>query len=169
MGKFIQTILTIASLSLLASAQEKGEEEPDFAKVPEPPTAESLAARAAGINTAWTKALSAAHQIAASQGYRRRDTRWTAELPGEGFTIVRLQLYAGNDYYIILGTDSVSDNIAAAAFDPDRMLIKTGPDRGQGKLVLHITPKKSGVHYLRLHQKSPSKKPTHCALTYIYR
>jgi hypothetical protein len=165
-------IVTFAGcLSLLAPAQEKEKKkrEPEFAKVPEPPSAEARAAREAGIGIAWKNALGCAHQIAASQGYRRRDTRWAAALPDEGFTIIPLQLYAGNDYYVAIGTDTDSNAIAATAFDPERMLIKTAPDRGSGKLVLHITPERSGPHYLRLHLKEKPARATHCALTYIYK
>ena len=167
MRSTIKIFATCACLTLLAPAQEEGE--PDFSKVPAAPTAEAIAAGEAGIRTAWKNSLTAAHQIAASQGYRRRDTRWVQALPDKGFTIVPLQLYAGNDYYITLGIDEGGENVAATAFDPERMLIRSAPDYADGKLVLRITPKKSGPHYVRLHQKAAPKKPIHCALTYIYK
>ena len=163
-------ILSVATcLALPGAAQEEEEAEPDYAKVPEPPSAETIAARKAGIQTAWKSALDTAHQIAASQGYRWRATRWATELPGEGFKIIPLQLFAGNDYYIVLGTDASAENISAAMFDPDRTLVKTAPDRKGDRLVLHVTPKSSGRHYLRLHHKKPPQKPVHCAVTYVYR
>ncbi|MFT4549566.1 MAG: hypothetical protein ACI8XO_001844 [Verrucomicrobiales bacterium] len=168
---FAAAATATATLVLLATAQEGNQTppDPDFSKVPEKPSAESLAAREAGIRTAWTNALNVAHQIAASQGYRSRDSRWTGELATEGFTIIPLQLYAGNDYFIVLGSDCEEDTISAAAFDPEQRLIKTPPDSAPGKLVFHLTPKKSGAHYLRLQQKAKRAQPTRCALTYVYR
>ena len=162
-------IALVASLSVLAPAQDKDEAEP--ANAPKEPTAEEISARESGIATAWKNALGSAHQIAASQGYRRRDTRWSAALPDDGFTIIPLQLYAGNDYYVAIGTDSDSDTIAVAAFDPDKMLIKTTPDRGKGKgkLILHLSPQHSGPHYVRLRLNEKPLKPVHCALTYVYK
>ena len=118
-------IALAASLSVLAPAQDK--EEAESADAPKEATAEEISVRESGIGTAWKNALGSAHQIAASQGYRRRDTRWSAALPDDGFTIIPLQLYAGNDYYIAIGTDSDSDTIAVAAFDPDRMLDQDHP------------------------------------------
>ena len=161
-------VIAIACLSLLAAAQEKTDE-PDYAKAPAPLSSEAVAAREAGLKTALNHALNAAQQLSASQGFRQRDARWVAPLADEGFTIVPLQFFASNEYYLIVGTDADSDEIAAAAFDPDRLLVKTSPARGNGKLIFHITPKKSGRHYLRLHRKNPTAKPSHCAVTYVYR
>lgn len=157
-----------ACLTILASAQEK-DADPDFAKVPEPLSAGAITARKAGIQTAWVHALNAAHQIAASQGYRQRDTHWAAALPDKGFTIIPLQLFAGNDYYIVIGTDTSAEAIGASAFGPDRRLVKTAPERGGSQLVLHIAPEVSGRHYLRLRHRQAQENPVHCAVTYIYR
>ena len=162
-------IAAVTTLSLLAPAQEKSGAEPEFAKVPAKPSPQAIAARNNGIRVAWEQAINAAHQLAASQGYRRRDAHWGDALRSEGFTIVPLQLFAGNDYYLVLGTDSGVKNVSVSAFDPGRRLIKSAPDRGENELVLRIRPEKSGKHYLRLHQTKPSEKPIHCALTYIYR
>ncbi len=164
-------LVTTVALAIFAIAQEKAPEnaDRDFEKVPEAPSPEQIAAREAGILTASTNALSVAHQIAASQGYRRRDAVWTGQLPAEGFTIIPLQLYAGNDYYVVLGSDTADGTVSAAAFDPERMLIKTAPDSAPGKMVFHITPKISGPHYFRIHHGKAEHKPTHCAMTYIYR
>ena len=164
---FKHFIIASACLTWLAGAQEKAE--PESSKAPKPPTAEDLAARQIGIRTSWKNALNVAHQIAASQGYRRRDTHWKAALPSEGFTVVPLQLYAGNEYYIILGTDGDTNQISASAFDPERMLVKTAPDRGEGKLLLRLKPERSGTHYLRIHHKEKPTKPVHAALTYLYK
>jgi len=157
-----------ASLSLLATAQDRAEPRAADA-APAQLSPEAAAAREAGIADAWKNALSVAHQISASQGYRRRDTYWAGRLPDEGFTIIPLQLYADNDYYIAIGTDADSQAISAAAFTPERRLIKTAPDRGEGKLVIHITPEHSGPHYLRLHLKAKPARPVHCAVTYVYK
>ncbi len=165
----ITVIAAVATLGLLAPAQEKRDREPEFAKVPVELSPEAVAARRNGIRAAWVQAINAAHQIAASQGYRRRDAYWGEAIPSEGFVIVPLQLYAGNDYYLVLGSDGPIDNVSASAFDPERRLIKSAPDRGDGKLILHIKPERSGKHYLRLHQKDASERPLHCALTYVYR
>jgi len=161
-------LAAILTLPILGIAQD-GARETRAAKKPAP-TKEETAARKAGIITARHHAINASHQIAASQGYRQRDTMWTGSLPAEGFVIVPLQLYAGNTYYIVLGSDSPdADAIAASAFDPDRKLIKVAPDRTPGKLVLKVTPKKSGRHYFRIHQNGEKKTPIHCALTYIFK
>jgi hypothetical protein len=165
----LKILTVICCLALPVAAQEEEGAEPDYAKAPEPPSAEAIAARKVGIETAWDHALDTAHQIAASQGYRWRATGWAARLPDEGFSIIPLQLFAGNDYYIVLGTDASAEDISAALFDPDRTLVKAAPDRGGERLVLHVSPKTTGRHYLRLHHKKPPPKPVHCAVTYLYR
>ncbi|MGI9241828.1 MAG: hypothetical protein ACR2RV_13580 [Verrucomicrobiales bacterium] len=155
------------SCSLLATAQDQGE--PKTTEATPPLTPEATANREAGIATAKKNALEVAHQIGASRSYRQRDSYWTGALPGEGFVIIPLQLYADNDYYITVGTDTDSQSVSIAAFTPDRMLIKTAPNRGEGKLILHIKPEQSGPHYLRLHLNEKTARPAHCAVTYVYR
>ena len=162
---------TAIAFSWISLAQETAPEkpDPDFAKVPGEPTAAENTAREASTATAWHNALNAAHQIAASRGYRQRNSHTTGSIPGEGFTIIPLQLYAGNDYYICLGTDAPIEEISAAAFDPDQRLVKSAPSRANGKLVLRIRPKKTGPHYLRLHHTDPREAKSYYALTYIYK
>ena len=152
-----------------ASQAQEGKPLDQAPPAPKPPSAEALAAQERALRIAWEEARRTAHQIAASHAYRQRDAHWGAELPKEGFKIIPLQLYAGNDYFLIIGSDSATQNISASAFGPDRRLIKSAPDRSGGKLVLRIRPEKSGKHYLRLHQSKPSQTPVHCALTYVYR
>lgn len=155
------------SCSLLATAQDQGEVKKKDAPAVLAP--EAAAKREAGIATAKKNALEVAHQIGASRSYRQRDSYWTGALPEGGFVIIPLQLYADNDYYVTVGTDADSQSISIAAFTPERMLIKTAPDRGEGKLVLHIKPEQSGPHYLRLHVNEKIARPAHCAVTYVYR
>lgn len=136
-----------------------------------PPTAAAPLPSAAGSGqqAAWQNALNLAYQIAASQGFRQRATRWEDILPDEGFRIIPLTLLAGNQYFVILGSDAPAGSISVAAFDPDRMLIPAPPDEGDGRIVLKLTPQKSGEHYLRIHKRDDAAPPIHCALTYVYR
>ncbi len=117
---------------------------------------------------ARARTLDLAHAIATAGNYKRRNNYWEGAIRGDDIIILPLQFFAGNDYYIALGTDGPTDAIAVTAFDTAGKVMPLVPDERDGRLMLNVKPKKSGAHFLRLRLRKGSTF-AYGVLTYLYR
>ena len=133
----------------------------DPAPAPAPPASDpSLALR---------HARSTAHEVGAAGAYNQRAAIWEREVkPGE-VALLPVQLYAGNEYQIIVGFDAPSAKLGLAVFDARGRLVPAGVHRGQGRMVLAIKPERSEVYQVRLRLTEADAVAAAAALTYVYK
>lgn len=110
-----------------------------------------------------------AQMLAASGGYGIRATEWAGELGSDGVELISVQLYAGNEYQIVVGLDGPAAALGAAAFDARGKVLASEVHRGDGSLVFELKPSRSGVHRIRLRGLGENVKPVAVALTYVYK
>jgi hypothetical protein len=115
------------------------------------------------------RARGLAHELAAAGSYSQRAALWEAELAGADPAVIPVQLYAGNEYQIIVGFDVLDGRLGLAVFDARGRVIASEVHRGKGKMVMKIKPEASGVHRIRIRALDSEAPPVAAALTYIYK
>jgi hypothetical protein len=117
-------------------------------------------------------ALSFAYEAATpyvKQGFSMREDAWGGDLGVKDQKAVTAQLFKGNEYWFLTGTDTRNAVVTVSVYDSDGKLVQTD-DWQRGRFSgARVVPTRSGTYYaiVTVH-KSPEER-THWALVYGYK
>lgn len=135
-----------------------------------------------GLSVAWAAvddALSFAHEAAipyVKQGYTIREDAWGGDLGVKDQQAVTAQLFKGNDYWFLLGSDTKGAVVTVHVYDSNGKLAESEAFQRPGKsgsdayfAGARVTPRKTGTYYAIVTvEKSPAER-TNWALVYGYK
>lgn len=117
-------------------------------------------------------ALSFAYEAATpyvKQGFSIREDAWGGDLGVKDQKAVTAQLFKGNEYWFLTGTDVRNAVITVSVYDSDGKLVQTDAWQRGRFSGARVVPKRSGTYYaiVTVH-KSPEER-THWAMVYGYK
>ncbi len=117
-------------------------------------------------------ALSFAYEAATpyvKQGFSIREDAWGGDLGVKDQKAVTAQLFKGNEYWFLTGTDSRNAVVTVSVYDSNGKLVQTDAWQRGRFSGAKVVPDRSGTYYaiVTVH-KSPDER-THWALVYGYK
>ncbi len=117
-------------------------------------------------------ALSFAYEAATpyvKQGFSMREDAWGGDLGVKDQKAVTAQLFKGNEYWFLTGTDTRNAVVTVSVYDSDGKLVQTDAWQRGRFSGARVVPSRSGTYYaiVTVH-KSPEER-THWALVYGYK
>lgn len=103
-----------------------------------------------------------------NDGYKIRDGHWTGELQADKAQILKVNLYAGNQYYFSLGATDKAKKVAVAVYDeagkpvPEEQFFQDKQRAAAG-----VSPVASGPYYVSV--KLVEGEPADFCLLYSYK
>ena len=123
------------------------------------------AAAAAGDEARAKDLARAGASALAGDQYDRRHAVWSAQMGGGEIREIPVQLYAGNEYGFVLGTDAPSAVCRLEVYDARGGLVPVSVQRGEGTVVVAFRATCVGLHRVRV----VAMEPVAVALTYVYK
>lgn len=118
------------------------------------------------------EALSAAHEAAdpyVKQGYTVREDAWGGDLGVKDQKAVTAQLFKGNEYWFVLGTDTRGALITVHVYDSAGKLADSEFWQKGRFCGVKVVPEKTGAYYAIVTvEKSPQER-SNWALVYGYK
>ena len=130
------------------------------------------APRVSGIDDsdAETNARISALDVAgafSNEGFKIRDGHWAGPLkPKEKAQLMTVNLYAGNQYYFVLGTEKDA-HIVLAVYDETGKKVSTDTWSDGNKFATSVAPAASGPHYISV--RLADGEPATFCLLYTYK
>jgi hypothetical protein len=129
----------------------------------------------AGVGAAESDGEVAAREVAlelagafSNDGYKIRDGHWSGQLQPHTPLVVKVNLYAGNQYYFSLGATDKAKKVAVTVFD------ETGKQVGgeeffadKARAAAGVSPTASGPYYAKVELLDGD--PTEFCLLYSYK
>ncbi|MEX1118948.1 MAG: hypothetical protein WEB60_09160 [Terrimicrobiaceae bacterium] len=117
-------------------------------------------------------ALSFAYEAATpyvKQGFSIREDAWGGDLGVKDQKAVTAQLFKGNEYWFLTGTDTRNAVVTVSVYDSNGKLVQTDAWQRGRFSGARVVPARSGTYYaiVTVH-KSPEER-THWALVYGYK
>lgn len=117
-------------------------------------------------------ALSFAYEAATpyvKQGFSMREDAWGGDLGVKDQKAVTAQLFKGNEYWFLTGTDTRNAVVTVSVYDSNGKLVQTDAWQRGRFSGAKVIPARSGTYYaiVTVH-KSPEDR-THWALVYGYK
>ncbi len=117
-------------------------------------------------------ALSFAYEAATpyvKQGFSMREDAWGGDLGVKDQKAVTAQLFKGNEYWFLTGTDTRNAMVTVSIYDSNGKLVQTDAWQRGRFSGAKVIPDRSGTYYaiVTVH-KSPQER-THWALVYGYK
>jgi hypothetical protein len=106
------------------------------------------------------------------EGFDFRADIWERELPPELGKAVRVQFFKGNDYRVCVAVGPESAvQIAAHVLDMEGQPVESKVEATPGGwgVVLHVTPKRTGVFVVVVRRSGGAEKTTSCAMITGYK
>jgi hypothetical protein len=117
-------------------------------------------------------ALSFAYEAASpyvKQGFTVREDAWGGDLGVKDQKAVTAQLFKGNEYWFLTGTDTRNAVVTVSVYDSNGKLAQAESWQRGRFSGARVVPAKSGTYYAIVTvQKSPEER-THWALVYGYK
>jgi hypothetical protein len=117
-------------------------------------------------------ALSFAYEAATpyvKQGFAIREDAWGGDLGVKDQKAVTAQLFKGNEYWFLTGTDTRNAVVTVSVYDSDGKLVQADAWQRGRFSGARVVPTRSGTYYaiVTVH-KSPEER-THWAMVYGYK
>ncbi len=101
--------------------------------------------------------------------YHLRETWWAQDTKTGEAKLIRHQLFARNDYWFWAATADMKGKISIHVYDEKGKLVDSESFQKGHTAGVRITPKKSGVYFLRIVVESAPGGKAHWAVVYGYR
>ena len=101
--------------------------------------------------------------------YHLRETWWSQDSKVKEAKLIRHQLFARNDYRFWVACSDMRAKISVHVYDEKGKLVETDSYQKGHTAGVRITPKKSGIYYLRVVVEKADKGTAHWAVVYGYR
>ncbi len=124
---------------------------------------------------AWSTvddALSMAHEAAmpyVKKGFAIREDAWGGDLGVKDQQAVTAQLFKGNEYWFLLGTDVRNASLSVHIYDAEGHLAESEFFQKKNFAGAMIVPKKTGTYYAIVTVEKSPRERTHWALVYGYK
>lgn len=127
-GRLLSTLLALALLGGAVSA-------PGLA------TDEEVAARQVALEVAG------AFQ---NDGFKLRDGIWTGRLEKGAAKVIQVNLFAGNEYWFVLGAVAPAKKVLVSVFDETGQPVECEPYEGDASSAAGFSPGVSGPYYIKV-------------------
>jgi hypothetical protein len=85
-----------------------------------------------------------------NDGFKLRDGFWSGRL-GKGATkVIQVNLFAGNEYWFVLGAVAPAKKVQVTVFDETGQLVETEPYAGDTSSAAGFSPGVSGPYYIKV-------------------
>lgn len=111
------------------------------ATAPAIPSDEEVAARQVALEVAG------AFQ---NDGFKLRDGIWSGRLEKGASKLIQVNLFAGNEYWFVLGAVSPAKKVQITLFDEAGQPLETEPFEGDASSAAGFSPSVSGPYYVRV-------------------
>ncbi len=121
----------------------------------------------------WTDAARTRATAAAApyvkEGFLVRQEFWGGSLPVGQPTVVKQQLFKGNNYWFWLGGDDEKATVSIHVYDEDGKLCDAESWQKGAAAGVRVKPKRTGTYYFALSIEASPKKRTAWALAYGFK
>lgn len=98
-----------------------------------------------------------------------REAWWNGELKAGETKIIQHQLFKRNDYWFWLGVSQMESKVSIHIYDSDGRLADSEAWQDRNVAAARISPKATGIHYIRVAVESVDEPPAEWAVVYGYR
>lgn len=87
-----------------------------------------------------------------NEGFKIRDGNWSGVIHPNENLLVQVNLYAGNQYWFVVGASEKGKKLAVAVFDETGKQVETDPYEDGAKAAAGFSPEASGPFYIRVQE-----------------
>ncbi len=98
-----------------------------------------------------------------------REAWWNGELKAGETKIIQHQLFKRNDYWFWLGVSQPESKVSIHIYDSEGKLDESEAWQDRNVAAARISPKSTGVYYIRVAVESVAEPPAEWAVVYGYR
>lgn len=102
-----------------------------------------------------------------NEGFKLRDGNWTGTIHPKETLLLQVHLYAGNQYWFMVGASSAAKQMAVSVFDETGTLLQTSPYKEETKAAAGLAPTTSGPYYVRIQELAG--EPSSFCFIYSYK
>ncbi len=102
-----------------------------------------------------------------NDGFKVRDGNWTGSIhPGETL-LLQVHLYAGNQYWFMVGGSAAAKQLAVSLFDETGALLQSSPFKADASAAAGFAAPASGPYYVRIQELAG--EPSSFCFIYSYK
>ncbi len=85
-----------------------------------------------------------------NDGFKLRDGFWSGRLEKGATKVMQVNLFAGNEYWFVLGAVSPAKRVVISVFDETGQPVETEPYEGDASSAAGFSPGVSGPYYVKV-------------------
>ena len=120
------------------------------------------------VDDAHSRAMEAA-TAAVKDGFLVRQEYWAGTVAVRQPSVVKHQLFKGNNYWFWLGSDEDSAQVTVHVYDPSGKLVDAEAWQNGNKAAVRVVPKKTGTYLIVFSVEQARSKKIRWSLAYGYK